>query len=69
MARFVLVHGALSGVWSWGPLIDHLKAGSRSVEAFDVPGLGDRHASKRSCLEWLRSSPCELLATAPNRRS
>src|SRR5580658_5118158 len=43
MARFVLVHGAFSGAWIWGPLIDRLKAAGHSVEAFDLPGSGDDH--------------------------
>src|SRR5690242_1308888 len=43
MARFVLVHGAFAGAWIWGPLMDRLKAGGHSVEAFDLPGLGDDH--------------------------
>ena len=41
MARFVLVHGAFSGAWIWGPLIDDLKAAGHSVDAFDLPDLGD----------------------------
>src|SRR5262245_42265847 len=41
MTRFVLVHGAFSGAWIWGPLMDRLKAAGHSVEAFDLPGLGD----------------------------
>jgi hypothetical protein len=36
MARFVLAHGAFSGAWIWGPLIDHLKAAGQSVDGFDL---------------------------------
>jgi alpha-beta hydrolase superfamily lysophospholipase len=43
MARFVLVHGAFSEAWIWGPLIDRLKATGPSVEVFDLPGSGDDH--------------------------
>jgi len=43
MARFVLVHGAFAGAWIWGPLMDRLKEAGHSVEAFDLPGLGDDH--------------------------
>jgi pimeloyl-ACP methyl ester carboxylesterase len=43
MARFVLVHGAFSGAWIWGPLMGRLEAAGHSVEAFDLPGLGDDH--------------------------
>jgi pimeloyl-ACP methyl ester carboxylesterase len=41
MARFVLVHGAFAGAWIWGPLAKDLRAGGHTVEAFDLPGLGD----------------------------
>ena len=41
MARFVLVHGTFSGTWIWGPLTDQLKAAGHTVDAFDLPGLGD----------------------------
>ena len=41
MARFVLVHGAFAGAWIWQPLMDRLQAAGHSVEAFDLPGLGD----------------------------
>ena len=45
MARFVLVHGAFSGAWVWEPLTERLRAAGHSVEAFDLPGLGDDHTS------------------------
>ena len=45
MARFVLVHGGFSGAWIWLPLMDRLKAAGHSVEAFDLPGMGDDHTS------------------------
>ncbi len=41
MARFVLVHGAFCGAWIWGPLMERLQAAGHSVEAFDLPGLGN----------------------------
>ena len=41
MARFVLVHGAFTGVWIWGPLTERLRSTGHTVEAFDLPGLGD----------------------------
>ena len=41
MARFVLVHGAFTGAWIWGPLAERLRAAGHVVEAFDLPGLGD----------------------------
>lgn len=41
MARFVLAHGAFVGAWAWAPLIERLEAAGHTVEAFDLPGLGD----------------------------
>jgi pimeloyl-ACP methyl ester carboxylesterase len=41
MARFVLVHGAFGGAWSWEPLQRALEAAGHTVEAFDLPGSGD----------------------------
>jgi pimeloyl-ACP methyl ester carboxylesterase len=41
MARFVLVHGAFSGGWTWEPVTDALRAAGHSVEAPDLPGSGD----------------------------
>jgi len=41
MARFVLVHGAFCGAWVWGPLQGRLERAGHSVEAFDLPGLGN----------------------------
>ena len=41
MARFVLVHGAFSGGWVWGPLTQRLTAAGHTVVAPDLPGAGD----------------------------
>jgi pimeloyl-ACP methyl ester carboxylesterase len=41
MARFVLIHGAFSGAWIWGPLAERLEAAGHEVEAPDLPGMGD----------------------------
>jgi pimeloyl-ACP methyl ester carboxylesterase len=41
MSRFVLVHGAFAGAWIWQPLKDRLESMGHSVQAFDLPGLGD----------------------------
>src|SRR6478609_4676000 len=41
MARFVLVHGAFTGAWIWGPLAEQLRSAGHTVEVFDLPGLGD----------------------------
>jgi pimeloyl-ACP methyl ester carboxylesterase len=49
MARLVLVHGAFGGAWIWGPVIEPLQRAGHSVEAFDLPGLGDDHTAVSSC--------------------
>ena len=41
MARFVLVHGAFGGAWSWGEFIGELERAGHSVIAIDLPGSGD----------------------------
>ena len=41
MARFVIVHGAFTGAWIWGPLAERLRSAGHVVEVFDLPGLGD----------------------------
>ena len=63
MARFVLVHGAFSGAWIWGPLMDRLKAAGHSVEAFDLPGSGDDHTpASEVSLDACADRLCEVLA-------
>ena len=65
MARFVLVHGAFSGAWIWGPLMDRLKAAGHSVEAFDLPGLGDDHTpASEAGLDACVARLCEVLAAS-----
>ena len=41
MARFVLVHGAFTGAWVWGPLAERLRKSGHTVDVFDLPGHGD----------------------------
>jgi pimeloyl-ACP methyl ester carboxylesterase len=41
MARFVLVHGAFGGAWSWEAVTGPLEALGHTVEAVDLPGAGD----------------------------
>jgi pimeloyl-ACP methyl ester carboxylesterase len=66
MARFVLVHGAFSGAWIWGPLIDRLRAAGHSVEAFDLPGSGDDHTpSSEVTLGAYATRLCAVLASNP----
>jgi len=68
MARFVLVHGAFCGAWVWGPVSERLKAAGHSVEAFDLPGLGeDRTPVKDVTLDACASRLCQVLASHPER--
>jgi len=65
VARFVLVHGAFTGAWIWAPLAERLRAVGHTVEAFDLPGLGDdatppENVSLDSCAARLG----EVLATS-----
>ena len=41
MARFVFVHGAFGGAWSWEPIVGPLEAAGHSVETLDLPGGGE----------------------------
>jgi pimeloyl-ACP methyl ester carboxylesterase len=64
MAHFVLVHGAFSGAWIWGPLSERLQANGHTVQAFDLPCAGDDHrpvseATLDTCAERL----CEVLTS------
>jgi pimeloyl-ACP methyl ester carboxylesterase len=66
MARFVLVHGAFAGAWIWGPLMDCLRASGHSVEAFDLPGLGDDYTrTSEVTLDGCAARLSEVLATSP----
>lgn len=66
MARFVLVHGAFCGAWVWGPLVERLRTTTHSVEAFDLPGLGDDHtAVSEVTLDAYATRLCEVLASRP----
>src|SRR5215467_15068761 len=63
MARFVLVHGAFAGAWIWGSLMDRLKEAGHSVQAFDLPGLGDdRTPASEITLESCAVRLCDFLA-------
>ncbi len=67
MARFVLVHGAFCGAWIWKPLIERLKAKGHSVEALDLPGLGEDHTPvSEISLDACAARLCEVLASHPD---
>ena len=66
MARFVLVHGAFGGAWSFEPVIAPLEAAGHTVEAFDLPGGGDdRTPVAEITLESCARRVCEVLAGRP----
>jgi pimeloyl-ACP methyl ester carboxylesterase len=41
MARLVLVHGAFAGAWKWSRLVEPLEAAGHTVEALDMPSMGE----------------------------
>jgi pimeloyl-ACP methyl ester carboxylesterase len=64
MARFVLVHGAFGGAWSWRPVIGPLEEAGHTVEAFDLPGGGeDRTPVEEITLERCVARVCEVLSS------
>ena len=64
MARFFLVHGAFCGAWIWGPLTERLKPLGHSIEAFDLPGLGnDRTPIGEVTLDACAARLCEAVAS------
>src|ERR1700751_859552 len=66
MARLVLVHGAFAGAWIWGPLSERLQSLGHSVEAFDLPGLGeDCTPVEEVTLDACSARLCKVLASRP----
>jgi pimeloyl-ACP methyl ester carboxylesterase len=66
MARFVLVHGAFGGAWSWEPVTGPLEALGHSVETLDLPGGGDdRTPVEEITLEACADRVCTVLAQGP----
>jgi pimeloyl-ACP methyl ester carboxylesterase len=64
--RFVLIHGAFSGGWVWGPLRAALIARGHTVEAPDLPGGGqDRTPVAEVTLDAYASRICEVLRARP----
>ena len=64
MARFVLVHGAFAGAWVWEPLTKRLAADGHSVEALDMPGMGEDRTPISECtLDASTARVCGLLAS------
>ena len=64
--RFVLVHGAFSGGWVWGPLAEQLEARGHAVEAPDLPGGGqDRTPIHEITLDAYAARICEVVGASP----
>jgi pimeloyl-ACP methyl ester carboxylesterase len=64
MARFVLVHGAFGGAWSWEPVVAPLEAAGHTVETLDLPGGGeDRTPVEEITLESCAERVCDVLAS------
>jgi pimeloyl-ACP methyl ester carboxylesterase len=68
MARFVMVHGAFAGGWTWEPLAKLLEAAGHSVEAPDLPGSGDDPTPiTEVTLAAYVDRVCEVLGERPER--
>ena len=66
MARFVLVHGAFGGAWSWGEFIGELERAGHSVTAIDLPGSGeDQTPIEGVTLDACAARVCDTLAAEP----
>ncbi len=66
MARFVLVHGAFAGAWSWQPVVGPLEAAGHDVETLDLPGGGDdRTPVEGVTLESCAERVCAQLRERP----
>jgi pimeloyl-ACP methyl ester carboxylesterase len=64
--RFVLIHGAFSGGWVWGPLAEQLVARGHTVEAPDLPGGGqDRTPVHEITLDAYATRICEVISARP----
>jgi pimeloyl-ACP methyl ester carboxylesterase len=66
MARFVLVHGAFGGAWSWEPVVGPLEAAGHTVETLDLPGGGDDQTPvEEITLAACAGRVCDVLASRP----
>lgn len=66
MARFVLVHGAFGGAWSWEPVVAPLEAAGHTVETLDLPGSGaDRTPVEDVTLASYADRVCAQLLQSP----
>jgi pimeloyl-ACP methyl ester carboxylesterase len=66
VSRFVLVHGAFGGAWSWDPVVGPLEAAGHTVETLDLPGGGDdRTPVEGVTLEACAERVCAQLRERP----
>lgn len=66
MARFVLVHGAFGGAWSWEPVVGPLEAAGHTVETLDLPGGGDDTTPlEEITLDACAERVCSVLVSRP----
>jgi pimeloyl-ACP methyl ester carboxylesterase len=66
MARFVLVHGAFAGGWTWEPLSEALEHAGHTVEAPDLPGAGaDPTPVSEVSLDAYARRICDVLGERP----
>src|SRR5450432_2026748 len=67
MARFVLVHGAFGGAWSWSSITDALESAGHAVRVIDLPGAGeDQTPVADVTLDAYASRICAALAELPD---
>ena len=63
MARFVLVHGAFGGAWTWEPVTGPLRELGHTVHAIDLPGSGEDFTPvEEVTLDRYAASACDALA-------
>jgi pimeloyl-ACP methyl ester carboxylesterase len=66
MARFLLVHGAMSGAWVWDRVIPGLEAAGHEACAIDLPGQGaDTTPLSEASLYRYADAVCDALGDGP----
>jgi pimeloyl-ACP methyl ester carboxylesterase len=66
MARFVLVHGAFGGAWSWKDIVGPLERAGHTVTAVDLPGAGEDETPVAGVtLDACAAKVCDALLAEP----
>jgi pimeloyl-ACP methyl ester carboxylesterase len=66
VARFVLIHGAFGGSWSWQSMADRLREAGHQATAIDLPGHGtDTTPLDQVDLDTYAGRVCEVLSQGP----